>query len=164
MKKLTFSVGIKSGVGRHVELGIPGRRILVAAPLDWPDQLQPGSLNIGIHEDGYPRELTDNPNFSGVKLFDQGLFPPAFLILRDDMRNNKLRARLEMPDRGTAQVWRAVLCVEGVTDPYPAWVLRRLGSRVGEQLELVSDVHLKDTLSLENGMNVTVILEYEEGS
>ena len=162
MRTLIFKGQIRSGVGRHVELGIPGRDALINAPLEWPEKLQPGSLNIGVHSDGYPEELIEYRDFEGVITLDRKLIPPAFLIPREYMKNNKLRSDPDMPDRGVAQVWRATLIVESAFESYPVWVLRRLGSRVGEQLELVSEVHLRDTLSLQDGMSVTVALQYEK--
>lgn len=161
MKTLKFKGRIGSGIGRHVELGIPGRRALPDAPPDWPDQLQPGSLNIRVYQGGYPPELRQCDSFQGVTTLDNRLFTPTFIIPQNQMRNNKLTPLPGMPDRGTAQVWRARLKVEHRSESYPVWVFRRMGSRVGEQLELVSDVHLRKTLSLEDGMEVTIELQYD---
>ena len=162
MKTLTFRGRIGTGVGRHVELGIPGRTEFDVAPGDWPENLQPGSLNVRIDDNEYPPELLAHKPFNGVPTLDSGLFQPAFVIPQDRMTNNKLTPLPDMPQRGSAQVWRATLVVGHLSAPYSAWVLRRFGSRVGPQLELVSDVHLRDTLSLKDGMEATVALEYGE--
>ena len=162
MKTLVFKGYITAGVGRHVELGIPGRGKLPEAPADWPEKLQPGSLNIRVDHKGYPPELTTCDPFLGIKTLDRKLFAPAFLIPQNKMQNNKLKPCAEMPDQGTAQVWRALLHTGQGSSTYAVWVLRRFGSNVGEQLELVSDVHLRKTLSLADGMATTVELQYEE--
>ena len=62
-----------------------------------------------------------------------------------------------MPKKGSAQVWRATLTVED--RDHNCWVLRRFGSGVGEQLELLSDDHLRTTCDLTNGQQVVVTLE-----
>jgi len=57
MDELVFQGVVGSGVGRHVDLHVPGREALTHAHCDWPLTLQPGSLNIRI--DGYPSQFTD---------------------------------------------------------------------------------------------------------
>ncbi len=161
MKTLTFRGTIGTGVGKHVNLVIPGSSDLADAPVDWPERLQPGSLNIRIHAGGYPAEFSQVPPVKKVKHLDSKQFPPAFTIPHDQMSGNTLTPREDMPEKGTAQVWRAVLRINASSVSRSTWVLRRIGSRVGEQLELVSDNQLRTALSLADGMEVTVEMEYQ---
>ena len=162
MKTLIFQGTVNTGIGKHVNLVIPGRNTLADAPADWPEILQPGSLNILIHNNGYPAEFAQLQPDKKVKNLDSKRFVPAFTIPHDQMQNNLLKPCAEMPDKGTAQVWRATLRLEANSVSHTAWVHRRLGSGIGRQLELVSDIHLRNALSLEDGMEITVELQYKE--
>jgi hypothetical protein len=73
-------------------------------------------------------------------------FEPDFTIAQTLMRNNQLTPVPTMPNRGAAQVWRALLIV--VNTQTKCWVLRRFGSGLGDQIELVSNIRLRDTLGL----------------
>ena len=84
------------------------------------------------------------------------MFVPAFEILRGQFANNRLSPRSDMPRCGDAQVWRAKIVGE-VGEVGECWVLRRFGSQVGEQLELVADRRLRDD-GLHDGQLVTVTL------
>ena len=144
MDELTFGGMIINGIGRHVELALPGRRELSEAPEDWPDALTPGSLNLRVTE--FPAEFGALKLEPSVKSLDVAGFAPAFTIAQDAMGNNRLRPNSEMPHRGTAQVWRAVLSVE--SKQTPCWVLRRFGSGLRDQIEMVSEMHLRTALGL----------------
>jgi hypothetical protein len=60
------------------------------------------------------------------------------------MANNKLAPILGQPRRGVAQVWRAAVrrFQDGLS--VDCWMLRRIGSGVGQQLELVSGERIRD--------------------
>jgi hypothetical protein len=157
MSGLRFSGVIRDGVGRYVELHVPGRDEIPQAPADWPISLQKGSLNVQVTQDGYPLIFKQLGLPVSVTSLDQRPFPAAFEIAQHEFGNNQLRPNPNMPNRGAAQVWRATLSAG--EKEYPCWVLRRYGSRVGEQLELLSGVHMRKTYNLVNGQAVLVTLQ-----
>ena len=159
MKTLKFTGHVINGIGKHSELGVPGKLDLDCSPADWPEALYPGSLNIDISSDGYPSEFKElNPKMAVTKL-DSKFFPALFTIPQNHMQNNKLISRGDESERGVGQVWRAMVINETSGQSLSAWVLRRIGSGLGHQLEIVSNVHLRDTLALDNRTTVTVIME-----
>ena len=134
MTELLFQGVVTGGVGKHASLYVPGRNE-IEAPDDWPIRLELGSLNVRI--DRFP------PQICRVEDLDGRQFAPTFVIPRDRMRENI---------RGDGQVWRAR--VGSVED---CWVLRRIGSQVGQQLELVAGRRLRDD-GLYDGQQVEVIM------
>lgn len=158
MDALTFHGHIEPGVGRYSKMTIPGRAAFPDAPNDWPETLQPGSLNVKISADGYPKELLSRCNGELVQKLDSQMLSPEFEIPRNAIQNNKLKPKPDKPRGGDAQVWRASLIVPNRQVPFDCWVLRRFGSRIREQLEIVSDIHLRTELGLVNGTAVVVHL------
>jgi hypothetical protein len=156
MDSIAFQGKIGSGVGRHVELWVPGRDELPQAPKDWPTSLCKGSLNVRIDPHGYPDlfEVLGLPH--NAKSLDRKPIECTFEIGQSEFGNNKLVPTEEMPHRGSAQVWRAALGTtrEGIA----CWVLRRYGSGLQDQLEIVSDVHLRTEYGLADGQEVEVCL------
>jgi hypothetical protein len=155
MKKLVFQGVICSGIGKHRRLGVPGRAEVPGAPGDWPEVLVPGSLNIRVRPDGYPPGFS----FRGVDMLDNGHFRPTFIVSRNLFKNNKLRPTADRADTGTAQVWRAQLRVIASQKTAAAWVLRRIGSVLKDQIEIVSDQPLRSVLELRDGDEVVVEIE-----
>ena len=144
MDQLLFEGLIVNGIGKHSELTVPGNSALSDAPSDWPERLCPGSLNLHVLE--YPSAFAERGLSPSTKSLDMANFEPAFVIVRDAMRNNLLRERDGMPNRGDAQVWRASLSAEG--RDIDCWVLRRFGSGLTSQIELVAGVGLRGELGL----------------
>jgi hypothetical protein len=140
---------------------IPDRNKLPSAPDDWPDNLEPGSLNVGVAANGWPSEFTGVPSGKGAQKLDSRRFPPAFIIPHDKIGGN-FTPTPENPDKGTAQVWRAVLRASNPNRSRKVWILRRIGSGLKAQIEIVSDVRLKDVMSLADGVTVEVEMEYGE--
>lgn len=70
--------------------------------------------------------------------------------------NNQLRPTATDSRRGTAQVWRASLDVNG--QRIGCWVLRRYGSALVDVLELLSDKHLRQTYGLADNEDAIVTL------
>lgn len=157
MNSISFKGVIGDGVGRHVELHVPGREEIAQAPTDWPVTLQKGSLNVRIVAEGYPSQFATLGLPNNVQSLDMKQFPPAFEIAQSQLGNNQLKPLAGMPHRGSAQVWRATLLAQG--KEHPCWVLRRYGSGVGEQLELLSEVHMRSAFQLVNGQSVVVTLQ-----
>ena len=157
MNSIIFSGVIVNGVGRHVELHVPGREEISQAPSDWPITLQQGSLNVRIVAGGYPSLFATLGLPESVRSLDLRPFPSAFEIAQAEFRNNRLKPEPNMPHKGSAQVWRTILAWQA--HEQRCWVLRRYGSGVGEQLELLSDRHMRSAFQLVTGQTVTVTLE-----
>ena len=157
MSTITLRGVITDGVGKHVELHVPGRNEISQAPDDWPVTLQQGSLNVRIESGRYPSLFASAGLPVLVKSLDARPFPAAFEIAQDELGNNRLVPTPQMPHRGSAQVWRASLVVRG--ERHPCWVLRRFGSGVGEQLELLSHLHMRSSFKLVNGEQVEVVMQ-----
>ena len=155
--ELVFQGYIDSGVGRYVELHVPGRDELAHAPADWPTVLCKGSLNVRVPPEGFPEALRERSIAPAVSSLDLGFFAPAFEIEQAQFGNNRLTPTPAMPRRGAAQVWRAVLAT-GVHH-IRCWVLRRFGAGVGDQLEILSDVHLRTEFGCADGQSAQVRLQ-----
>jgi hypothetical protein len=145
---LVFKGTVINGRGGHAELGVPGRHELPSAPEDWPESFFAGSLNVLVSH--YPIEFTSRGLRHSVKVLDTARFDPAFTIPQSQMRNNKLTPTPAMPHRGTAQVWRAMLTANDQTTR--CWVLRRIGSGLDCELELVSGEGLRASLGLDRAL------------
>ena len=135
---------------------IPGRKSLVLAPEDWPAKLAPGTLNIAIHDGGFPNDFDQLGKGDGLKKLDEGKFRPELAIPPWRIVGNTLQSTPDEPVRGSAQVWRAELEVTCTGEVATCWMLRRLGSDIVSQIELVSDEHLRRRLNLSDGMEVKV--------
>jgi len=121
--------------------------------------LQEGSLNVRITDDGCPPEFQKLGTKRGTKRLDEKTFSPEFVIPKDLIRNNKLGPTPENPDGGDAQVWSAKLVVDGTGATVNCWVVRRMGSALYRDLEIVSERHLRTDLNIEDGTQVTVYLQ-----
>jgi hypothetical protein len=149
MDELIFIGNVVNGIGKHVELVVPGRDEISCAPADWPERLCPGSLNLLVSV--YPLQFAVRRIAETTKSLDISGFLPAFTIARAAMKNNKLTPLPDMPVRGAAQVWQAML--EANAQTHPCWVLRRFGSGLDKAIELVSEMKLRDKLSLPREKN-----------
>jgi hypothetical protein len=117
------------------------------APDDWPLCLFSGSLSVRVDQNGYPAELAERGFPPTVRFLDRGAFRPAFMIAWNAMQNNKLNPRnTRRHDGGKAQVWRAVLLVEG--HRIGCWVFRRIGSGLDQEIEIVSEQGIRQTYGL----------------
>jgi len=144
MDELKFAGNIINGIGKHVELFVPGRNDIPTAPDDWPAKLFPGSLNVRIVE--WPEEFVSHNLAPSAKVLDTAGFAPALTIPQNLMGNNQLTPIAAMPHKGTAQVWRATL--EIADQELFCWVLRRFGSGLSMDLELVSDIGIRTKFGL----------------
>jgi hypothetical protein len=157
MKEFEFRGVITNGVGKHVELHVPGKSEIEHSHAKWPGELHKGSLNVRISKDGYPDLFDELHLEKSTRSLDSKCIPATFEIGQAQFGNNQLRATAEMPHRGSAQVWQANL--KTPEKNIACWVLRRYGSGLRDQLELVSDVHLRTKYQLENGTEVIVALQ-----
>ena len=151
MHKIVFKGSIVNGRGGHTELYVPGKKELQDSHPDWPIKLCSGSLNIKINNDGYPKEFKTNGLAETVKSLDAALFKAAFEIKQDQFGNNMLKATEAMPNRGAAQIWKSTLKINYST--IPCWALRRFGSGLAQELEVVSDVNIRNEHGLTKDKN-----------
>ena len=156
MEKLVFVGEIIKGRSGHATLWVPGRNDLETAPSDWPERLYAGSLNVLIPPTGYPQQMQARGIPLTVKSLDVAGCKPEFTIPQHLMRHNMLTATDAMPHRGTAQVWRAILFADGHT--IACWVLRRLGSGLEHELELVSGEGIRCSYELSEDVNWPAIV------
>ncbi|MCX2695545.1 DUF120 domain-containing protein [Ochrobactrum chromiisoli] len=147
-----FRGKISSGLGRHSELVIPGKKKLLNAPSDWPDRFASGSLNVQIVE--YPPILRSHRK--QLKALDRGLVPPSIVIPQHEIANNSLRRKLFKPRRGTGQAWRATLHAH--SHSMNVWVFRRIGSHMHDCLELISEKRIRESLNIRDQDEVHVVL------
>jgi hypothetical protein len=155
MDQLEYVGNIVNGIGKHAELLVPGRSQLLNCPVDWPEKLFPGSLNVRISK--YPAEFTQRGLPLSAKTLDVMAFEPIFIIPRDRMLNNKLTATQTMPDRGDGQVWSTLLTASEHT--MRCWTLRRIGSGLSDQIELVSSAGLRNELGLTRDREWPVVVK-----
>jgi len=159
MQELEFIGRVHSNTGKfHKEMVIPGRESLSSAPIDWPDCLTPGTLNVGIDEDGFPLAFDQIGDSAGMNRFDEGQFKPAFVIASEEIAGNTLKPKAGHPRKGDAQVWRADLLNSSNGKKIRCWMLRRIGSGISSQIELVAEVNLRRELDLYDGTPVEVII------
>ena len=155
MRKLEFSGIVRSNQVILPAMVIPGRKSLVLAPDDWPED-SPGTLNIAIQDGGFPDNLDELGKGDGLKKLDEGNFRPEMAIPPWRIAGNTMQPTHDEPLRGSAQVWRAKLEVASTGEFAACWFLRRLGSDIVSQIELVSDEHLRRRMNLCDGMVVKV--------
>ncbi|MGA8348743.1 MAG: hypothetical protein ACXWPK_09230 [Isosphaeraceae bacterium] len=157
MRKLEFIGTVRSNKGEcSVQMVVPGRDSLVVAPADWPVRLAPGTLNIGVNDDGFPEGFEEIGEGDGLKKFDEGKFRPELAIPPWRIAGNTLPPIPDQPMRGAAQVWRAELQVIFTDRVAKCWMLRRIGSGIVSQIELVAQEHLRSRLNLCDDMAVKV--------
>ncbi len=150
---LVFHGSPKKGAGKFsIELVIPGRNELADAPPDWPEYLQPGTLNIFVQQ--LPPTIPDHEN---TAWFDLGEFSPAVIIPSNLIQNNTLPATPELPQRGTGQAWRVVMRT-GTKLEIHCWMFRRIGSRMPNRIELVSECCLRDLDGVTENHPVTLTI------
>jgi len=154
--QLIFAGRIASGIGRHSSLGVPGCEGAPGAPDDWPKQLCPGSLNVRVSH--YPDEQLLQAGLAReVASLDKSPLLPAFEIAGSRLLNNQIKPTESDPKRGDAQVWRARIRRPRDGVEVGCWVLRRHGSSVGEQIELLSGERLRDH-GFQDGDSVIVVM------
>lgn len=156
---LTFHGVVKGGIEKFSDMMIPGRAKLSDAPADWPDVIHPGSLNVLIPDNGFPAEFLNRCQGELIQKLDCGCFVPAFVIPSAAITNNEVRPTNDNPRRGDAQVWRAQIHNLDNGRSVACWVLRRIGSGIRQQIELVASGRLRDKIGLVDGTRVTVELQ-----
>ena len=95
---------------------------------------------------------------SGDSIPDAGEFRPEFVIQQNEIVGNTIEPSRKRPRKGIGQVWRAKLRVISTDQETECWVLRRIGSGIASQLELVSDKNLRAHLGLPEDTSVSVTM------
>lgn len=162
MRKLEFIGMVRTHTDHFSRtMTLPGRHDLLLVPSDWPTKLAPGTLNVEI--DAFPEGFDDIGDGDGLKKLDKGEFRAALVIPQRKIAGNTLMSTSDEPTKGFAQAWRAELRVIDTGQSTACWMLRRIGSSIAPQIELVSDENLRRRLTLVDGTRVKVIV-YEAES
>jgi hypothetical protein len=127
---------------------------LFLKPDDWPIQLAPGVLNVGIN--GFPEGFDEIGKGEGLDRLDEGKFRAALVIPQRKIAGSTLKPDADHPTRGFAQVWRADLQVVATGQTTRCWALRVIGSDAPRQIDLVAEEDLRSRLNLCDGTAVKV--------
>jgi hypothetical protein len=156
---LRFKGTVRPGIGKFSkELTLPGRAALSKPIRDWPEAPQPGTLNVRI-EGGFPSEFIERLGRADIRLLDSRQFVPEAELNWAEIGGNTLPPLSNRPDRGNAQVWRATLRNVTTGEQSLCWALRRIGSGLSVDLELVAASRLRYELGLLDGTPVEIDLE-----
>jgi hypothetical protein len=151
MRKLEFIGTVQAN---KQELVIPGREDLFLKPEDWPRQLAPGLLNVGIND--FPDGFDEIGKGDRLDRLDEGKFRAALVIPQRMIASSTLKPDADHPTRGFAQVWRAEIQVVATGQTTRCWALRVIGSDARRQMDLVAEEDLRSRLKLCDGMAVKV--------
>jgi hypothetical protein len=155
---LRFKGVVRAGIGKFSkQLILPKRSSLSREIRDWPDVPQPGTLNVRV-KDGFPAEFLEAFGQSNVQLLDSRRFAPEAELNWQEIGGNTLPPQPHRPDRGNAQVWRATLRNLTTGAECLCWALRRIGSGLSVDFELVAGEKLRDKLALADGAPVEIDL------
>ena len=156
MQILVFTGKVISNQGKFSqEMVIPGQDELILVPDDWPMELAPGTLNIQINDDGFPKGFQES---GGLTQLDEGKIKPDLAIPQRKIVGNTLASTPDSLLRGFAQVWRAELHVTATGQEMECWMFRLIGSSISSQIELVHDENLRTRMNLSDGTDVKVIV------
>jgi hypothetical protein len=108
---------------------------------------------------GFPAEFLKVFGQPDVRFLDSRRFSPEAELKWTEIGGNTLPPQPGHPDRGNAQVWRATLRNLTAGGECLCWVLRRIGSGLSVDLELVAGEKLRDRLALSDGSPVEINLE-----
>lgn len=156
---LQFTGKVRPGCDKFArELTLPRRNELPVPIQDWPEVPCQGTLNIQIDAGGFPSEFLRRFSSANVQHFDSRRFAPEAELPWNAIGGNTLPPIPGKPDRGNAQVWRATLSGREHRMEQLCWVLRRIGSGLKQDLELVAGINLRAALELSNGSAVDVYM------
>jgi hypothetical protein len=160
MDTVRFVGVVVKGCGKFsVQLRLPTKDQLSVAIRDWPAIAAAGTLNVHVEPSGFPLEYLANFKEPSFRHLDSRRFAPEAELPWADIGNNTLPPLPERPDRGRAQVWRASITNLRTKDLRICWMLRRMGSGLRSQLELVAHENLRAALTLLDGSPVEVTIE-----
>jgi hypothetical protein len=143
------------------QLHVPGESAIPGLIRDWPEELERGTLNVLIDQNGFPQKFT-NTFGSQIGGLDQRQFLPEVELHHSKIGNNTLAPKEgDREDKGNAQIWRAYLTKTESRQTLQCWVLRRIGSNMPFRLECVAGVKIREALNLPEEVNDRVELTIE---
>jgi len=74
--KLQFVGKVIKGCGKFSELIVPGKADLPVKIRDWPDKIEPGTLNVHIKDSDFPQKYIDEFHSTGTACLDTRRFQP----------------------------------------------------------------------------------------
>lgn len=118
----------------------------------WPHSFVPGTFNIDVDVSKWPQIEGLNFRLRGVTCLDRtDLFQPAAYLHYTTIPNNTLNPMKNGEYAGDLQFWRAVLRLQGIEETVNCYMLRRVKSGYRNKIEVVSDIHFKDTFQIQHG-------------
>ena len=116
---------------------VPGRDLVLNPPHLWPSTFEPGTVNFRINDDfrllGSDNSITyandEIPDHLHCLATPAAVFPPA--VFQQGFHDD------------STFVWRARLRVRGQDKFLDCWILRRKNATYKRQLELISDVRIR---------------------
>ncbi len=153
ISKITFFTQVCSGAGLFAkEIALPSPNPALTCISDWPNEFAPGTLNLKIDTLKWPNVAGLNFQNEGVQCLDLcPLFKPALYLDYTTVLNNTINPTSHDEFAGDLQYWRAELQLKGQRETIRCYMLRRVRSGYRDQIELISDIHLRNMFSLENG-------------
>lgn len=150
------------GSGRFsAELYVPGEKDIPGLICEWPDEIQRGTLNVLIDENGWPEDYLARFGKDTASL-DLRQFQPEVELHHSNIGNNTLAPKAgEREDKGNAQIWRSRITKIESGASVRCWVLRRIGSRMPHRLECVAGEKIRKVLDLPEEKNDPVRLVVE---
>jgi hypothetical protein len=142
-----------------VELILPKRHELSVPIRNWPENPAPGTLNVRVQQVAFPSKFLEVFGEASFLRLDSKRFSPEAELPWTDIKNNTLPPLPDAPDRGNAQVWRSTLRSVRTGRERHCWVLRRIGSGLWQELELVAGENLRTALDLDDDSPVKVEME-----
>lgn len=160
--KLEFMGKVIKGSGCFSkQLYVPGETEIPGLIRDWPDEVQSGTLNVLIDDNGWP-ECYLAKFGKKTEGLDLRQFQPELELHHSKIGNNTLAPREgEREDKGNAQIWRSHLTKIESGVSIQCWVLRRIGSRMPHRLECVAGERIRTVLELPESRNNPVRLVIE---
>lgn len=143
------------------QLHVPGEQDIPGLIRDWPDEIQPGTLNVLIDDSGWPEDYLAKFGKETNSL-DLRQFQPEVELHHNKIGSNTLAPQGgEREDKGNAQIWRSHLTKIESGESVQCWVLRRIGSRMPHRLECVAGEKIRTVLELPEERNDAVRLVIE---
>jgi len=161
--RLRFIGKVIKGAGKFSEeIILPGNADIPGLIRDWPDKMQPGTLNVLMETSGFPSRYIEEFGDTETRHLDSRRFKAEVELPHYKIGNNTLSPKIgERPDKGNAQIWRANLTKIESGASVQCWVLRRICSKMPYRLECVAGMKLRDILSLREEDNDSVELVIE---
>lgn len=156
---LEFFGTYQNGAHRFaVEIQIPGQCEWTNRIQGWPVIPHPGTMNVNIAADGFPKSFVARFGAKSVKHLDSRLFRSVAEIPAHAIGGNTLPPTIDRPDRGNGQVWRARITKVASQQSRDCWLFRRIGSGYSTVLEFVSSESLSAALVLSPGDPIATVI------